>query len=59
VNGRQPDRPGSRWNTGKDCPIGISASRSRIRSGIVRAFTGFAAGDGSWRDEFDWQRVEY
>ena len=26
---------------------------------IVRAFTGFAAGDGSWRDEFDWQRVEY
>ncbi|GLY38702.1 hypothetical protein Amsp01_047260 [Amycolatopsis sp. NBRC 101858] len=26
---------------------------------IVRAFTGFAAGDGGWRDGFDWQRVAY
>jgi len=29
------------------------------RSRIVRAFTGFAAGDDSWRQEFDWQRMEF
>ena len=26
---------------------------------IVRAFTGFAAGEDAWRDGFDWQRVSY
>ena len=29
------------------------------RSRIVRAFTGFAAGDDSRRREFDWQRMEF
>ncbi|WP_206795927.1 hypothetical protein [Amycolatopsis sp. MtRt-6] len=29
------------------------------RSRIVRAFTGFATGDDSWRLEFDWQRTNF
>ncbi|MDX3195886.1 hypothetical protein PV458_46440 [Streptomyces sp. MN03-5084-2B] len=30
-----------------------------VRSRIVRAFTGFAAGDDSWRQEFDWRRMNF
>lgn len=29
------------------------------RARIVEAFTGFAAGDESWRQGFDWQRMEF
>lgn len=29
------------------------------RAVVSRAFTGFAAGEDSWREGFDWQRVEY
>ncbi len=29
------------------------------RARVVRAFTGFAADEGGWREGFDWRRVEY